>query len=241
MVHVALHLLGIPSLLCSISRQKISLPYAKLTMLIAYLALENKAHSREFLADLFWPNLNANDSRANLRRALFNIQQAFEKVGIRNSFIQADRNSICISKENLWIDVSEFEEYLKNALSSSIYPPPTLYMGSFMDGIFPASERLERWIVNKRIQYEQKHISLLENLIVRLNEQGNFVAMIQYCQQLISIDCVNELAYSFLIRRNMNCGNCIVARKIFNLYCHALDVELGMQPSLQLMSIVGLL
>ena len=238
MLNVCLSLLGTPKIICSDTQQRILLPYIKLTLLISYLALETRAHTREFLADLFWPELDANNSRANLRRALFNIQLAFASAGLQNSLILADRNTVHLSKDCLWIDVLEFDTVAKTDFTTMTDSQLTLYRGPFMDGVLPGDEALANWVHRRRMRYEQKYIALLEQAIVQAADSKNCHATKGLCQQLISIDSVNELAHLYLIRMDLNCGNRISARKIYNTYCHTLHQELGMVPSQQLTAIV---
>src|SRR2546423_1699113 len=51
--------------------------------LLAYLALfSHRSHPREELAELFWPDLDPDAARTNLRTALSSLRQQLEPAGI---------------------------------------------------------------------------------------------------------------------------------------------------------------
>ena len=234
MTSACLNLLGSPEFINGETRQKVRFAYAKLALLVAYLALEKRVHTRESLADLLWPELDVDRARANLRRALFNLQQAFVAAGMPKSLIHADRSAVSLSKECFFIDVLEFE---KNANPHCIVTTNQhlgLYKGVFLDGICAAKSNLADWLQNRRMQYEQKNILLLERAVALTADADDFDAAERRCRQLITVDCTNELAHFHLIRLYMAAGKEIVARKIYRTYCDMLQLQFGVSPSRQL-------
>lgn len=239
MTSACLRLLGSPEFFNIEPQKKVRFAYAKLVLLLAYLALEHKAHTRESLADLFWPELSANDARANLRRALFNLQKIFIHAGLPKSLIHADRTLVQLSRECIWIDVLEFEKAERQDNTSIIYKHLELYKGAFLDGIFPAEEELASWVQNRRRQYEQKAVTLFERVIALTLAAEDFNSLEQGCRQLIAIDSVNELAHSSLIRMYIDSGNQIAARKIYEAYGKKLRIQLGIEPSDYLTALIS--
>src|SRR5690242_1406380 len=76
----------------------------KVEALLVYLALELGDHPREVLAEMFWPDQTQSLSLANLRSALFDLQQKLEP------FVQITRYTVSLSHDHaLWIDASELE------------------------------------------------------------------------------------------------------------------------------------
>lgn len=238
MANASINLLGLPEIANSETLQKVTLPYAKLFILLAYLALEHNAHTRESLADLFWPEMGADDARANLRRALSNIRQAFMAAGLEKEMIYADRNTVYLVKECFWIDALEFDQDINTSYAGLLHEQIGLHKGVFLDGISPADEDLANWVQNRRTYYEQKRVSLLERAIALAAETGDGDTLGRVCKQLIGIDCVNEIAHSSLIRMYVEQGNLVAARRIYNSYQHTLQEHLGIAPPLQVAALV---
>ncbi|WP_211473043.1 AAA family ATPase [Collimonas humicola] len=239
MFSARLNLLGRFEFFNAESGQKIKLAYTKLAVLLAYLALEPRAHTRESLADLLWPESNAHDAKANLRRALFNLQQAFAQAKLEKSLVYVDRSVIHLAKERFLVDADEFENWEKIDCIKLTDRRLGLYRGPLLDGVFPAGERLANWLQLRRTQYEQKNISLLEHAIVLRANAGEFDAMERRCRQLISVDFLNELAHSHLIRMYIEIGNPVAARKIYSSYCNMTQLHLGASPPKELTSLFG--
>ncbi len=230
MTDACFRLLGSPELFNVKADQSVKLSYSKLILLLAYLTLEHKVHTREALADLFWPALKIEDARANLRRALFNLQQAFSKAGLPKSLIHADRNTVRVSGECIWVDVLEFERGRTSDRASVISRQLALYKGTFLDGIFPAEIELARWVQDRRIQYEQQGVSLLERIIAQAVVAGDLEAVERSCRQLVTMDSTSELAHSSLIDMYMDAGNEAAALKIYETYRQKLQIHLGSDP-----------
>ncbi|AMO93094.1 AAA ATPase domain protein [Collimonas fungivorans] len=237
MFSARLNLLGTPEFHNAETGQKIKLGYAKLVLLLAYLALEPRAHTRESLADLLWPELNEHDAKANLRRALFNLQQALVLAKLDKSLVYADRSIVRLAKERFWIDADEFDNWEKIDCIKLTEQQLGLYRGPLLDGIFPAGERLANWLQLRREQCERKNISLLEHAVVLHANAGEFDVMERRCQQLISADFLSELAHSRLMRMHLEMGNQAAARKIYDAYCSMTLQHLGTSPSNEITSL----
>ncbi|MGB7195622.1 MAG: AAA family ATPase [Collimonas pratensis] len=237
MFSARLNLLGRFEFFNAETGQKIKLAYTKLALLLAYLALEPRAHTRESLADLLWPELDEYDAKANLRRALFNMQQAFAQAQLEKSLLHVDRNVIHLAKERFLVDADEFENWEKIDCIKLVDQQLGLYRGPLLDGIFTVGERLTNWLQLRRTQYEQKNILLLEHAIVLHAHSGEFDTLERRCRQLISVDFFNELAHSHLIRMYLETGNAVAARKIYSSYCNMTQQHFGTSPPKELTSL----
>lgn len=238
MTYANLLLLGATELVNIETQQHVRFSYTKLTLLLAYLALENKVHTREALANLFWPDLTEEDAKANLRRALFNLHQALSAAGLPETLVCADRHTIYISKECLSIDAHAFEKKITLDSITLLDQQIALYQGEFMDGIFPVEEDLANWVQNHRTQYAQKYIFFIERIVALTATAKDNDALELRCRQLIAVDNVNEVAHATLIRMYINSGNLATARKVYAAYRQSLHVELGVEPSRQLTALV---
>src|SRR5438034_471853 len=82
----------------------------KVGALIAYLAYyPDRAHRREELIELLWPEVAAEDGRNSLRQTLFLLRQQLEPPGVPpGSVLAADRTSVRMNREAVNTDVAEF-------------------------------------------------------------------------------------------------------------------------------------
>ena len=89
----------------------------KASALFAYLSFySNRPHSREFLAEMFWPDKMGDASRLSLRVALNSLKKQLEPLGVEaERVILSDRNQIQLNANLAVTDVAQFKEALKIA------------------------------------------------------------------------------------------------------------------------------
>ena len=78
---------------------------AKVKALLAHLAVESdRAHTRQALAGLLWPEFPEASARRNLRQALFNLRRSIGDDRAETPFLLADRETLRLNPEaDLWI------------------------------------------------------------------------------------------------------------------------------------------
>ncbi len=119
---------------------------AKNAALLAYLALYPKRlHSREELADLFWPDSDLEAGRGSLRTALASLRRQLEPPGIPSgSVLVTDTFHIRLNPQAVCIDVSAFESALKSAAKAAspadrqawFRQALELYIGELLPGFY---------------------------------------------------------------------------------------------------------
>jgi predicted ATPase len=87
----------------------------KVAALLGYLAtFPHRAHTREELACLFWPDASDEDSRRSLRVALTSLRHQLEPAGtIMGSVLVADRQQIRLNQAAFVTDVADFLDAVK--------------------------------------------------------------------------------------------------------------------------------
>lgn len=144
MHRLAIHLLGPPQVTIE-GLPATELRSEKALALLAYLAVESdRAHRREKLAGMLWPDYAERSARANLRRALADLRRALgERAPSADApppYLQATRQTIQFDTSNdAWVDVTAFCTLLKPPLSSETPPSQLeravkLYRGAFLEG-----------------------------------------------------------------------------------------------------------
>src|SRR5262245_2317015 len=77
----------------------------KAASLLAYLALfPDRSHPREELIDIFWPDMDIESARNNLRQSLFSLRHLLEGASADSIFL-ADNSSVQIRPEAITTDV----------------------------------------------------------------------------------------------------------------------------------------
>ena len=126
--------------------------------LLAYLAVEvDRAHRRERLAGLLWPERAETTARAYLRRVLANLRRVISDHTAAPPFLLIDRQTIQFNQESdYWLD---FQAILTALLPDESDQIPTRelegaiahYQGPFLEGFsLPESIAFEEWLLLQR-------------------------------------------------------------------------------------------
>ena len=106
---LSIWLLGPPQV--RLDRESVSdLRSDKALALLAYLAVESdRAHRREKLAGMLWPDYTESSARANLRRALADLRQAIGDHHATPPYLHITRETIQFNTDSdYWLDVDAF-------------------------------------------------------------------------------------------------------------------------------------
>lgn len=146
--------------------------YDKLQGLLAYLALEPaRAHPRDHLARMFWPQLPPDAGRANLRQALFNLKRVLG----RHLPVQADRDVLRWMPGRVQqVDGLEvLDPGLLGADPGRLERVAGLFRSGFLDGLDLAdAPDFMVWRDQWRGTLLQRHLDLLETLCRGWMRQG---------------------------------------------------------------------
>src|SRR5512140_1332756 len=110
MTELKLFLFGTPRL--EYRGQAIHMNRRKALALAAYLALAEQPQSRDFVVTLLWPDLDQTRARAALRSTLPALTSP-----IPVSWLEADRSTLVVKHEAIWIDVIAFRTLLARSRS----------------------------------------------------------------------------------------------------------------------------
>ncbi len=114
--------------------------------LLARLVLfPQKAHSREELIELLWPEVERDVSLVRLRHTLRTLRQPLEAGLPAGSVLIADRIAVRINPDAIQTDVGEFEKAVK---LKSFEKARELYSGELLPGLY------DDWILEERYRLE---------------------------------------------------------------------------------------
>lgn len=193
----------------------------RLRTLLAYLILHRGApQPRQHLAFLLWPDSTEEQARTNLRNLVHLLRQALPHT------------DCCLHCENqalLWephvpysLDIVEFEAAIKaGRLQTAI----ELYRGDLLPDCYGD------WIMPERERLRQLYVTVLERLIVQLEEARDYRAAQTYAQRLAQEDPLCEAHCRCLIRLQMLTGDRAAALRTYHACATALRRELGVEPA----------
>lgn len=235
---VRLFLLGDVSL--EVNGQAVSVDTRKALALAAYLVLEGKSHSRDWLAAFLWPESDQNASRGALRRTLSALRKA-----LGEAYIDASRDSIeLLVGAGLWVDVLAFRQMLAQVTTHHRSPEApcsecmerlqsavALYRGSFMEG-FSLRDSLgfDEWQFQETEQLRREYSSALMKLVDAYQVTERPAKAIQYARDWLATDPLNESAHRKLIELYARSGQRSAAMRQYRECVRILEAELGVAP-----------
>lgn len=126
-------------------------PTQKTAALFAYLALHpHTSHSREVLAELFWPDADPGSQRHSLRLALSRLRTLFGT----DHPLEADRSVVRLNPERFVTDVAEFEGA---AARGDARTAKRLASGPLLPGHY------DEWVVAEQVRLETLAEAISEN------------------------------------------------------------------------------
>jgi DNA-binding SARP family transcriptional activator len=197
MVSCRLLLLGPPQLQSHGSVVPVRL--RKAVALVAYLAVEQRAFSRDYLAALLWPNHGQKSALANLRRTLFQV-----KAMLGEPCVVTEGDLLRLDKSLVTVDVDEFRDLL--ALGSGdtgfarLEDAADLYRGVFLEG-FNLGDCLEfdEWQDSVRERFAVEFDALLERLVGERVKANAHREALPFALRWLELDHTNEGAHRALM------------------------------------------
>jgi DNA-binding SARP family transcriptional activator len=221
--------------------QPVSINRRKSLALIAYLATTGKAHSRDTLATLLWPEVSQRRARGNLRRALSDLNQLLGK-----SVFVLDGETVALDQENgLSSDVTQFRHFLtarsEHAHAADQTCPEclpllaeavALYQADFLAGFtLPDTVEFDDWQTFEADGLRREYGTALARLVDGLLEQGDYEAAIAHARRWVALDRLYEPAQQQLMRVYALSGRRHEALRQYQTCAETLEVELGVAPS----------
>jgi DNA-binding SARP family transcriptional activator len=142
--------------------------------LLAYLAYyRQRAHLREELVDLLWPECEPQAGRNNLSQALSSLRRQLEPSSVpAGAVLVADRATVRLNPEAVTTDVAAFQTGLQSAARAKSSPERVpllahavaLYRGELLCGYY------EPWILGERESLAERYFQALRQLLGLLEQ-----------------------------------------------------------------------
>lgn len=198
-------------------------------ILLAYLLLHRHTpQSRQRMAFHLWSESTDTQARTNLRKELSNLRRVLPDL---DQLLQVDGRSLHWQPNvSLALDVAQFEEAIQTAQSTSDLAQTNLEraLNLYQGDLLPDCE--DEWILPERERLQRMHVGALEQLIDLLQKQQDCRSALNYTQQLLRIDPLNEATYCTLMRLHELSGDRANALQVYHRCMTMLREELGVDP-----------
>lgn len=208
----------------------------KALALLAYLAVTARAHGRDALAEMLWPEAPPGDGRARLRRTLYRLQQM-----LGDDVLEISADAIALSADVLAAsDVTLYRSYNESCRRPDVGAreeraclarAADLYTDDFLAGFSMRDcETFEDWQFLVAEDLRQSLGRVLERLARLSAAAGEYDAAIEHARRWVSLDRLHEPAYQLLIRLLGMAGKPAAAQRQYQLCRQHLAEELGTEP-----------
>ena len=215
--------------------------------LLFFLAVENdRAHRREALAEMFWPEKPEGYGRNNLKQTLSQLRTALgDKKSPEPFIISSNRDLQFNSGSSYQVDLLEFEQLSLKVRQHCQSQKSTcekcaalldhavkLYNDDFLiDFSLSDSPEFNEWVVTKRETCKRLMTDILKRLINCCQEKGDYRSGSRYAQQLVDLEPWNESSHRTLMRLLAASGKRSAALKQYQTCEAMLEREFNVKPA----------
>lgn len=224
-----IQLLGPPRIL--VDGGPLDVDTRKAVALLAYLAVTARAHSRDHLVELLWPDQPDEKGRGSLRRTLSVLNSA-----LGGRWMEVDRSAVRIGG-GFDLDVERFSALIGERSDDpdervrQLQEAAALWGGGFMQGFgLRGASGFEHWQSSQDESLRQQTSRALDELSHLLLEGGDVAEAEDAARRWLAIDPLNEPAYRVLIEASARSGDRAAAVKHYRDLVSMLSSELGVQP-----------
>jgi DNA-binding SARP family transcriptional activator len=202
--------------------------------LLAYLALHPRPHTRAHVAATLWPDTSDEHAGESLRSALARLEVPRDEVvlsdasGLRLAHnVEVDfAQAIAVALRLLSADhVGEVDELSPEAVAL------------FSKDLLP--EWMDEWVVVENEDWRQLRISALEAIAVQLLGQNRLREAALAARTAIRVDPLRESSQHTLVKIYLAADNRSDAVRAVTDYSQLISRELGILPSVSLLSLVA--
>jgi LuxR family transcriptional regulator, maltose regulon positive regulatory protein len=213
----------------------------KISALLAILSVDRRPQSREYLANLLWPEFDSRRAPANLRRALSSLQ-----ASLGTDWVQADREAIalggpgqvCVDIEDALLGVREARahhpkqgERLCAPCVGKLQEAARLHRGDFLEGFnLKDCPGFDQWQMGKREELSREMGWALERLAEVHGEAGRWEEGIGAARRWLALDELHEGAQRTLMFLYARSGKRSAALRQYDECARVLHTELGQEP-----------
>jgi DNA-binding SARP family transcriptional activator len=213
----------------TVDGQRIHLPRAE-QRLLACLALAERPTARSRLAGRLWPDTAEPRAMARLRTALWRLRQPGRLL------LDGSSDEIELG-ETVAVDVQDLTELARRFLDAPLEANDDR-LAELTDAGELLPEWDDDWVAPHRERFRQIRLHALEQLGVRLAEEGRYGRAVEVSLAVVADDPLRESAERVLIKIYLAEGNVHEAVTRYRAYREIMREELGLEPSPQMEAII---
>ena len=186
--------------------QRLKFKSIKDRALLAYLAAESeRAHNRDSLAALLWPEMPNSDARSNLRYTLSSLRHTIGDRTIAPSILLINQDSIQFNAAGpVWVDVQAFKEGCSPSRVFDLHQVEQAiqhFKGPFLDG-FALKDcfEFEDWQLAQRARLTSLAMDAFKRLADHYEYHHEYGIASGFAQQQVALEPWNEAAQRQLMR-----------------------------------------
>jgi DNA-binding SARP family transcriptional activator len=172
----------------------------KVRALLVYLAVESgRAHRRESLAGLLWPDYPERSARTNLSNALSNLRTALGDRDAAHPLLDVSRDTIQLNLGGrCCVDAVAFEACLERGQWQEA---ARAYRGPFLEGFsLPDSPAFEQWALLRRERAQRQAVEALGELAAGCERRDELGEAIRAVRRQLELEPWHEEGHRALMR-----------------------------------------
>lgn len=201
--------------------------------LLAFVALQKGRLERRYVAGSLWPLGDDMRAAGNLRSALWRLRGAGVEV------IDADKWSIGLAR-HVAVDIDTTSNWARRILADDPRYDDFSDFGEKVRALDLLPGCYDDWAITERELLRQRILHALEKMSQMLTAQRRFSEAVEAATVAVGCEPLRESAQRVLIAAHLAEGNLFEARRVFCKYAEVLHRELGVDPSVDLQSLVHL-
>jgi DNA-binding SARP family transcriptional activator len=213
----------------SVDGQRVHLPRAE-QRLLACLALAERPAARSRLAGRLWPDTAEPRAMARLRTALWRLRQPGRLL------LDGSSDEIELGG-SVAVDVRDLTELARRFLDAP-FEANDDRLAELTDAGELLPEWDDDWVAPHRERFRQIRLHALEQLGVRLAEEGRYGRAVEVSLAVVADDPMRESAQRVLINIYLAEGNVHEAVARYRAYREIMREELGLEPSPQMEALI---
>jgi DNA-binding SARP family transcriptional activator len=197
--------------------------------LLGYLAASaGTACSRERLAALLWGDSGEPQARDSLKQALLRLRRALAPAS--ETLLVATRQSIALDAAGMTVDVTAFEQALREGGVVALERALVLYQGELLEGLHVPQGGFEDWLAVERQRLRGLAIEGATALMAQAMEERRWDRAHAAARRLLSLEPLHEGACRTLMQVHSARGERAQALKLFEGLRDRLRRELAVAP-----------
>ena len=207
-------------------------------LLQVFLTRRTKWHSREQLADMLWPDLDADAALRNLKVALNALNNALEpgrESGSSPFFVVRRDNLYALNPAaGIRTDADDFMSLAASGERENILAAMQLFRGEFL-----ADCPDEPWLAGMRLELHNMYVRSGLVLMRSFYNDKDYQTAMKTARDVLVFEPACEEAYCVIMECHAAEGDRAAVRAVYQKCLTALDRELGSEPSPQTVRLYG--